>query len=160
VAKNRHFRQGVSGSDGWNFAYNRPQAVNLSMDWRYRMIIKSLSAAARSSHRLAVVLSGFACCKRATRRQLPVGCRERLLRRTLIVQVIGLRTLIALEMLIPIGPLPVHRHGPRPDVCRLRNDGACSHLIDPSQVDGIIFGLSLCAAVVGAGFLLSRDVGL
>src|SRR5258708_1294592 len=72
----------------------------------------------------------------------------------MIVQVIGLRTLIALEMLIPIARyLSVVLALGRMDV-----DSEMTALfalgLTPARLMGIVFGLSLCAAVVVAGLSL------
>src|SRR5258708_3727362 len=160
VAENRHFRQGVSGSDGlpaliqdfrrWNLHTIRPQAFNLSMDWRYRMII-SRYLLREILGPLAVVLSVL-CVLQASygAASFLSDAVSGLLPTDMIVQVISLRSLIALEMLIPIALYlsVVMALG------RMYVDSEMTALfalgLTPDRLMGIVFGLSLSAAVVVA----------
>lgn len=132
----------------------RPQAFNLSMDWRYRMII-SRYLLREILGPLAVVLSVL-CVLQASfgAASFLSDAVSGLLPTDMIVQVISLRTLIALEMLIPIALYlsVVMALG------RMYVDSEMTALfvlgLSPAKLMGIIFGLSLCAAVVVAGLSL------
>ena len=124
------------------------------MDWRYRMII-SRYLLREILGPLAVVL-GVLCVLQASygAASFLSDAVSGLLPTDMIVQVISLRTLIALEMLIPIALYlsVVMALG------RMYVDSEMTALfalgLTPVRLMGIIFGLSLCAAVVVAGLSL------
>ena len=124
------------------------------MDWRYRMII-SRYLLREILGPLAVVLSVL-CVLQASygAASFLSDAVSGLLPTDMIVQVISLRTLIALEMLIPIALYlsVVMALG------RMYVDSEMTALfvlgLTPAKLMGIIFGLSLCAAVVVAGLSL------
>ena len=124
------------------------------MSWRYRMII-SRYLLREILGPLVVVLSVL-CVLQASygAASFLSDAVSGLLPTDMIVQVISLRTLIALEMLIPIALYlsVVMALG------RMYVDSEMTALfalgLTPARLMGIIFGLSLCAAVVVAGLSL------
>jgi lipopolysaccharide export system permease protein len=133
---------------------NRPQAFNLSIDWHYHMIISRYLL--REILGPLVVVLGVLCVLQASfgAASFLSDAVSGLLPTDMIVQVISLRTLIALEMLIPIALYlsVVMALG------RMYVDSEMTALfvlgLSPAKLMGIIFGLSLCVAAVVAGLSL------
>lgn len=132
----------------------RRNRFNLSTDWRYCMIItryllrEILGPFAIVLSVLSVLFTSFGAASFLS------DAVNGLLPTDTIVQVIGLRTLIALEMLIPISLYlsVVMALG------RLHVDSEITALfalgLTPARVMGIVLGLSLCTALVVAGLSL------
>src|SRR6202011_1008320 len=123
-------------SDGWKLHTIRRQAFNLGYGLALSHDYKSLSAARDPRTDGGRAERALRAASELRRRQLPVGCRERAVADGYDRSSDRPEDADRARDADSDSALPVRRHGPRPHVCRLRNDGPVRTRIDPSQVDG------------------------